>query len=194
QRAFDVDQVAAKHPGKTPKSEPEHFIEFAERIPEWCVVVGLIGSGQEIHIGEEAGLVQWRWAVERSPRPSEWTVHTPGQVSEVFRGLGVETKPALNLDAGLRHHQAEALHEFVAELLAGSPASSLRRRAEALAHDAFHLRITRSLDVAKTYLRDRYHDDPDARFGIVASSKDRDLVRFCVMNDFQATKRIRFGP
>ena len=34
-----------------------------ERIPEWCVVVGLIGSGQEIHIGEEAGIGQWRSAV-----------------------------------------------------------------------------------------------------------------------------------
>jgi len=60
QRAFDAEQVKEKH-GHRPgfvdgKSEPAHFIEFAERIPEWCVVVGLIGSGQEIHIGEEGGL------------------------------------------------------------------------------------------------------------------------------------------
>ena len=56
QRAFDAAQVAATHAGQGDgKSEPEHFVEFAERVPEWCVVVGLIGSGQEIHIGEEAG-------------------------------------------------------------------------------------------------------------------------------------------
>lgn len=71
QRAFDADQVARKHDGGGDgRSEPEHFIEFAERVPEWCVVVGLIGTGQEIHIGEEGGLVQWRNAVERSHRSS----------------------------------------------------------------------------------------------------------------------------
>jgi hypothetical protein len=46
QRAFDADAVQDKHPSRVPKSEPEHFIEFAERIPEWCVVLGLIGGGR----------------------------------------------------------------------------------------------------------------------------------------------------
>ena len=68
------------------KSEPEHFIEFAERIPEWCVVIGLIGGGQEIHVGEEAGLVQWRWAVERAGHPDQWTVHAPLAVADIFDG------------------------------------------------------------------------------------------------------------
>ena len=57
-----------------------------------------------------------------------------------------------------------------------------------------HLRVTRSLEVAKRYLKDRYADDPLARYGLIASSKDRDLVRFGVANDFQSTKRVRFGP
>ena len=58
QRAFDAEMVAAKHPGARgpARSEPEHFIEFAGRIPDWCVVIGLIGTGQEIHVGEEGGL------------------------------------------------------------------------------------------------------------------------------------------
>jgi hypothetical protein len=50
------------------------------------------------------------------------------------------------------------------------------------------------LDVAKQYLRERYREDPDARFGLLPSSKDRDLVRFGIENDFQSTKRVRFGP
>ena len=43
QRAYDAAMVAAKHPdmAQTRQSEPELFVEFAERIPEWCVVVGL---------------------------------------------------------------------------------------------------------------------------------------------------------
>ena len=74
QRAFDAAKVAETHKREghqePEKSEPEHFVEFAERIPEWCVIIGLIGSGQEIHVGEEAGLIQWRWAVERAGRSS----------------------------------------------------------------------------------------------------------------------------
>ncbi len=48
QRAFDAAQVARKHGGAGEgRSEPEAFIAFADRIPEWCVVVGLVGAGQE---------------------------------------------------------------------------------------------------------------------------------------------------
>jgi hypothetical protein len=86
------------------------------------------------------------------------------------------------------------LHGFVARLLAGDSTSALRPLAGRLESEGFHLRLTRSLDVAKQYLHDRYSDNPDARFGIIASSKDRDLVRFGVANDFQSTKRVRFGP
>jgi hypothetical protein len=88
QRAFDAEQVARIHDGGGDgRSEPEHFIEFAERVPEWCVVVGLIGTGQEIHVGEEGGLRQWRRAVEGSDRASEWTIHAPPDVAEVFEGV-----------------------------------------------------------------------------------------------------------
>ena len=87
QRAWDVEQVAAKHAFATPMSEPEAFVEFGERIPEWCVLVGLIGSGQEIHVGEEAGLGQWRQALAKAGRPEGWTVHAPQRIlDEVFAG------------------------------------------------------------------------------------------------------------
>src|SRR5436190_1588491 len=52
QRAFDTDKMRESHDDKHARSEPEEFISFADRIPEWCVVIGLIGSGQEIHVGE----------------------------------------------------------------------------------------------------------------------------------------------
>jgi len=200
QRAFDADMVRSKHEGKSDpkhlKSEPEHFVEFAERIPDWCVVIGLIGNGQEIHVGEEAGLVQWRWAVERATRPGDWTVHMPLQVENVFAGssVAVSVHPTLNLDTEIRFHHAKDLHRFVAGLLVPQPPETLRPLAERLEHDGFHWRLTRSLDAAKAYLRERYSEDRDARFGLIASSKDRDLVHFGVPNDFQSTKRIRLGP
>jgi hypothetical protein len=68
QRAWDLEQVTAKHSLPFPKSEPEAFIDFGERIPEWR---------ETIHDGEEAGLGQWRTALERAGDPGGWTVHAP---------------------------------------------------------------------------------------------------------------------
>jgi len=200
QRAFDATQVERKHGGKPGfqpgLSEPEHFIEFADRIPSWCVVLGLIGSGQEIHTGEEAGLIQWRNAIARSARSNEWAVHGPGPVMDLFAGSGFESPPdrCLNLDQEIRFHAARDLHVFVQALLDGTPAAKNARRAQALEADGYHLRVTRDLELAKAYLRDRYREASEARFGMVASSKDRDLLRFEIPNDFQSTKRIRYGP
>jgi hypothetical protein len=78
QRAFDAAMVKVthKHDAVTAhdKSEPELFVEFADRVPEWCVVIGLIGTGQEIHVGEEAGIGQWRKAVENTTsEPMEYS-------------------------------------------------------------------------------------------------------------------------
>jgi len=200
QRAFDAEQVRAKH-AKTPgfaagKSEPEHFIEFAQRIPQWCVVIGLIGGGQEIHVGEEAGLIQWRHAIERCSHSLQWSVHGPTQVSRTFAGSPVpySSTDALNLDTEIRFHLASDMHRFVGGLLDGLRPEENLSVAAKLSEQGYHLRLTRDLDVARAYLRERYADSPEARFGLLASSKDRDLVSFGVPNDFQSTKRIRFGP
>jgi hypothetical protein len=77
QRAWDAAKVAREHPSeRIPESEPQHLIRFAERIPEWCVLVGLIGSGQELHDGEEAGIEQWRAALQ-SVGTAAWNVTIP---------------------------------------------------------------------------------------------------------------------
>jgi hypothetical protein len=200
QRAYDAEQVAEKHK-KTPgygggKSEPELFIDFADRARDWRVVVGLIGGGQEIHIGEEGGLVQWRHAIEGSARRDEWQIHGPDQLQEVFAEGRMPFHPnrALDLDTELRFHAASDLHRFVVELLAGSDARENLHIARALERDGYHLRITRDLERAKNYLRERYAEDRAARFGLVASSRDRDLEAFGIPNGYQDTKNVRPGP
>lgn len=195
QRAFDAAEVAARHDGRGDgKSEPEHFVDFAERVPDWCVVVGLIGTGQEIHVGEEAGLVQWRWAIERSIRSGDWTVHAPPDAAAVFHGLGLRISERLHLVDELRFKLATEVHDFVQLLLEGQDPGVTRPVGDRLARAGYRFRVTRNLDAAKTYLRRRYSDDPAARFGLIASSKDRDLGAFGVPNDFQSTKRVRYGP
>ena len=196
QRAFDAEEVAERHRG-TPgfeggRSEPEHFIEFAERVPDWCVVVGLIGSGQEIHIGEEAGLGQWRQAVDGCKAPGAWKAHLPLGAAEIFRGSSVpiETSDVLNLDTEIRFHAARDLHEFVAGLLERGDVGRNADLAAALEKEAYHLRITRDLDTAGNYLRERFGEAREKRFGLIASARDRDLERFGIPNGYHATRDV----
>lgn len=188
QRAYDAAMVAEKHklpvgdPGA--KSEPEHFVEFACRVPGWCVIVGLIGGGQEINRGEEAGLGQWADAIRHSRSASDWIVHGPAHVAEAFGSLAFQQDAVLSLDQSLRSHLASELHRFVADLLRreATPAADLAAIAARLADQGHDLLVTRDLDVAKAYLRDRYADDSEARFGILASSRDKVLEAFGVDN------------
>ncbi len=200
QRAFDAEEVKARHQhmagGGDGKSEPEHFIEFAERIPEWCVVIGLIGSGQEIHVGEEGGLVQWRHAIDRCSQSSNWEVHGPPGIKDLFADAtySYHSDDALNLDREIRFHMASDLHQLVGQILDGHAVEENKLLALRLEEEGFHLRITRDLSIAKTYLKDRYAEYPLARYGIVSSAKDKDLERFDVPNGFQSTKRVKMGP
>src|SRR5205085_11576383 len=57
QRAWDAERVKDKR-GHT-YSEPEDFIRLGSRMNSWAMILGLVGEGQEIHLGEEAGLRQW---------------------------------------------------------------------------------------------------------------------------------------
>ena len=131
---------------------------------------------------------------DRAPiryRPSLYT-----RFLAAFAGTRVQVLPtrALALDTEIRFHSASELHAFVADALSPAGAASALPRAVRLADAGYHLRISRDLAAAKSYLRDRYAESPLARFGIVASSRDRDLGGFGIANDWQSTKRIRVGP
>lgn len=196
QRAHDAERVAHVHGLPLGMSEPEHLIEFCERIPRWCVLVALIGSGQAIHSGEEVGLPLWRQAIERSEQRSSWTVHGSPAMMDVFHGLSTacEWNPALNLDTEIRFHLTPKVHAFVDGLLGSTPLDHLRTLADQLHAGGHRFLITRSLEAARGYLRERYSDARYARYGLVASSKDKWLPDFGVDNTFQTTKQLRVGP
>jgi|TARA_B100001964_G_scaffold204584_1_gene234401 DUF2075 family protein len=199
QRAWDSDQVAAKHKGPnkpTNKSEPELFIEFAERIPEWCVFVGLIGGGQEIHIGEEGGIVQWSKAIANCANPSNWTVHASKEILNEFSdsSFSLNGNPALSLDTEIRYHLTPKVHEYVKSILSDANSKKSVAIAEELTAGGFRFMITRSLEAAKLYIQNRYEDSPEARYGILASAKDKDLEGFGVDNSWFRTSKLKVGP
>ena len=196
QRAHDAERVAKVHETEVDKSEPEHLIEFCERIPEWCVLVALIGDGQAIHIGEEGGAPLWANAIAHATKSAEWTVHGAPSFADVFRSERVSTRwsSALNLDTEIRFHLTPKVHQFVGGLVDGAQAQAIRPIADELFAKTHRFLVTRELTAAKAYLRERYTDAKEARFGVLASSKDKWLQAFGVDNSFQTTKRLRVGP
>jgi len=134
QRAHDPERVASVHKQPVDKSEPDLLIEFCERIPEWCVLVALIGNGQAIHVGEEGGVPLWCDAVRRSHRASDWTVHGAPALAEVFMDLPASSRwnPVLSLDTEIRFHLTPKVHQFVAGLLEGKSADGLSTLADEL--------------------------------------------------------------
>jgi hypothetical protein len=168
--------VQAKHGDGHAMSEPAAFIQFAERVPAWCVVMGLIGQGQEIHSGEEGGVELWPDALARSAE--QWEVVGPAQFKDVFAACGCRytSAPELHLARSVRFQFAAGLSEWAAGLVDGNVSvADLACRAEELKQQGYQLRITRDLEAARQFLWTKYRDIPDARFGMMASSRDKGL-------------------
>lgn len=178
QRAWDVAQVAKKHLGKLPRSsEPKLLLDIAERIPGWCLVVAVLGEGQEIHVGEEAGLDLWRDALGSSN--ARWIVHGPARLSAaVGVGGSVYVNESLfDLTTSLRSHAAVELHNWVRLLLEGRLDEAQERRGQL---SYFSLYATRDLGLAKAYVRRRYEGHHDRRYGLLASSCAENLEAFAL--------------
>lgn len=70
-----------------------------------------------------------------------------------------------------------------------------RELARRLETAGYHLRMTRDLATARAYLGNRYADAPDARFGLLASSRDKALeTDWGVPNGWHSTQRVQLGP
>ncbi|WP_136516280.1 DNA/RNA helicase domain-containing protein [Geomonas edaphica] len=199
QRAFDAAQVDLKHKDMPSEfkglSEPELFVQFAERVPEWCVVVGLIGSGQEIHIGEEAGIGQWMDAIKKAKLSDQWDIYLPDSpdIAPHFETLPrVFCTDKLELLVTIRFHLATQLYEFVSSLLSGD-ADRAMVISKKLEQHGYNLRMTHNLTLAKQYLHDRYNQNRDARYGMVASSKDKELQNYGVPKGFKSPNEVRLG-
>jgi Uncharacterized conserved protein (DUF2075) len=186
QRAWDRTMMMAKK--QVDASEPGLLVSAGDRVPDWCVLVGLIGDGQEIHSGEEGGLVQWREAITQST--ASWSVDCPPRLTSHFEGLTVSASERLDLNRSMRSHRAEDLHLWVSRVLA-EELDAAALLASNLQRADFVIRLTRDLEEAKNYLHELYADRPAALYGLLASSHAKNLARLGIGNDFQSTKRVQ---
>ena len=188
QRAWDSNHMMLKK--SVPHSEPELLVSIGEKIPNWATLVGLIGHGQEIHTGEEAGIQGWSNALNSEHARSEWKVFTPPRFSSGFSGQNVVEYPELDLSRTLRSKQAEHLHQWVQFLLEGN-FSEASKKSQSIWVQNFPIFITRNINEAKKYATERFQGELSKRYGILASSKDRILPNYGIRNGFQDTRRVK---
>jgi DUF2075 family protein len=192
QRAWDAERMAEKYGIQSAAAGA--VLRIAERSPDWGVVVGLIGEGQQIHVGEEDGIEQWNQGLMQVQ--SEWQVHCPPEQAHHFTAITPDRLHApemFNLTTSLRSHLASDVQIWVAHLLAGEfeAAAQLMPSLIAAGFDAY---LTRDLQAAKAYCRDRYAAQPDKRYGLLASSRAHNLSQYSIANDYKATQRVKVGP
>ena len=131
QRAWDADRNRKKF--KRDISEPNMLLEIMNRHQDWCVMVALVGGGQEIHDGE-AGLEEWG----RAPlgKFSIWHVYVSTEAlvggaavagrplfAEGERPTNTNTLDVLHLRVSTRSYRAQKLAEWCNALLEGDAQS-----------------------------------------------------------------------
>ena len=181
QRAWDAKFGQQKF--ERPASEPQLLIEIMGRHADWCVLVCLVGGGQEINTGEN-GMAEWGSAIRALPPEvaSRWHVIGPPDIlagDETTAGLGlgslpstvdVSEDPSLSLYVSLRSYRSPAVSGWVGAVVEGDRARASRLAGEL---DDYPIVLTRSLEQARSWLRDRARGE--RRCGLLASSGARRL-------------------
>lgn len=158
QRAWDAEKMGGL------LSEPDVMIEIVKKKKSWGVVIGLIGDGQEIHLGEEGGLELWNAAIKNQ----DITVHAKHENSMFEYAKRYQQHTHLHLNSSLRSHTALEYHDFVNDLLDGNIGKA-KELITPLREHRYPIFLTDDLNKAKSYLRNLYLDDVKT-YGIVCAS------------------------
>lgn len=176
------------------QSEPEFLISIMDRHKDWCVIIALIGGGQEINDGE-AGLNGWFSALSKSF--SDWKIYYSEKLNQIeYAGndadIGLlsftqsQSEPDLHLSTSMRAFRAEKLSHFVHYLIHNQPQKA--NETYKLIANKYPIFITRDLQRAKKWLKSRARGLES--IGMLASSGAKRLKAegINVSNDIQASE------
>jgi hypothetical protein len=159
-------------------SEPDFLISVMDRHPDWCVVICLVGGGQEINTGE-AGLGEWAAAL--ADKYKDWKIFSSDRLSEPeYTALSEDAEKLretatsiadLHLSVSIRSFRAETLSQFVSCVLENEPGTAARLYKEIA--DRYPIAVTRDLSTARGWVRS--HARGSERYGLLASSGARRL-------------------
>ncbi len=143
-------------------SEPELLIGVMDRHPNWCVIVCLIGEGQEINTGE-AGLEEWFKALnEKYPH---WEIYCSSNITPTIKSK-LHIKDELHLNVSLRSFKSAKLSEFISNLIDNKPNSAKIIYQELFTQ--YPIYLTRNLTNAKQWVRNKARGTE--RIGILTHS------------------------
>jgi len=167
QRAWSVEQTSKFMQRKRGRaefamSEPAFLLAVMDQHVDWCVVVCLVGGGQEINTGE-AGIGEWLRALE--DRFTHWQVHLSPELRDASGLPNLVLAEHLHLSTSIRSFRAERLSEFIGHLVSGNMECARQVR-ETLVR--FPLMVTRDLKAARSWIRSRRRGQE--RGGLLASS------------------------
>lgn len=188
QRAWDSAQMSAKR--NDTRSEPDIMIELCEKRLNWCVLLILVGEGQEIYNGENSGIILWDTALKNSK--FDWQIACPQKLDQYFENhklIDDIDKNSFDLTVSLRSHLSGTVSKFVNYLMEGE-IEKASKLTEEIYDGNYSMYVTRDLEEAKNYCRRRYAKEPAKQFGLIASSKSQVLRKFGIMNDFKSTRRV----
>lgn len=180
QRSWDKEHIAnwlkrKKEFADFPMSESEFLIWSLDQRPDWAVIVCLVGGGQEINTGE-AGIGEWIRALnEAFP---QWNIYISSQLTAKEYAEGhvkdllannpkVTYSDHLHLGVSMRSFRAESLSHIVHYILDGDIDKA--RDTYTQIADRYPIVLTRDLDKAKAWLRERARGNE--RYGLLVSSK-----------------------
>lgn len=161
------------------QSEPEFLISVMDRHDDWCVIIALIGGGQEINNGE-AGLNGWFSALNKDFR--NWDIYYSEKLQQKeYAGSDVDIKllektrsyseHCLHLSTSMRSFRAERLSHFVHYVIHNQ---AHKARTEYLQiQDKYPLFLTRDLCKAKKWIRNKVMGLESC--GLIASSSAKRL-------------------
>ncbi|MBI3137000.1 MAG: DUF2075 domain-containing protein [Sphingobacteriales bacterium] len=161
------------------KSEPAFLIEVMDRHNDWCVIICLIGGGQEINTGE-AGVSEWIAALQ--DRFPKWKVHFSNLMltdeNYLYNSVQQEwlkekgnVQQDLHLSVSVRSFRSEKISALMQEILNVNTIEA--KELCNTIKDQYPIYITRNLTKAKKWLRAKARGSE--RIGIVASSGARRL-------------------
>ncbi len=156
-------------------SEPHFLIEVMNRHTDWCIIICLIGGGQEINVGE-AGLEEWLSSLKNNF--SEWNVFYSNLIVEDKNYLknndlkqwlkeNAKAEENLHLSVSVRSFRSEKLSEFIHSVLD----INLLKSKEIYKHyikNHYPIRITRNFEKAKQWIKGKTLGSE--RNGVLASS------------------------
>ncbi len=178
QRAWDQHQTSKFMQSKRGlknfnQSEPDFLISVMDRHDDWCVVIALIGGGQEINTGE-AGIAEWFNSIEKNFK--HWDCYCSTELASDeyitndldFNEINIPIRPdsTLHLATSMRSFRSENLSKMIHYLIKGD--CNKARAVHNSLHDIYPIVLTRSLTTAKNWIKGKARANETK--GLIASS------------------------